>query len=223
MARTVATVLIAFLIGSAATYGFVKYHQSTVERGLLAKLLMVEEQLTETKKDLLGYTKFTDYLAVTKSAVADQMKFLAARVDREYAHVEHIQKSKLGFKSDATIIVNYAVEYSIGYDLRPESFSVSGDEKGITVTLHRPEVVASPAVRIISHEIPSKGILIDEKAAVIALDERLHAIARDRARAIRDDEAVIALCEKKLRDFLHDFLAKQPNVRVVPVITFAYK
>jgi hypothetical protein len=160
---------------------------------------------------------------VTKSAVADQMKFLAAKVDREYAHVEHIQKSKLGFKSDATIIVNYAVEYSIGYDLRPESFSVSGDEKGITVTLHRPEVVASPAVRIISHEIPSKGILIDEKAAVIALDERLHAIARDRARAIRDDEAVIALCEKKLRDFLHDFLAKQPNVRVVPIITFAYK
>ena len=42
------------------------------------------------------------------------MKFLAAKVDRDYTYVEHIQKSKLGFKSDATIIVKYAVEYSVG-------------------------------------------------------------------------------------------------------------
>jgi hypothetical protein len=87
----------------------------------------------------------------------------------------------------------------------------------------RPEVVASPAARIISHEIPGKCILIDEEAAVIALGDRRHAIARERAGAIRDDGAVIALCGKKLRDFLHDFLAKQPNVRIVPVITCSYR
>ena len=51
---------------------------------------------------------------VTKTAISEQMKFLAAKVDRDYTYVEHIQKSKLGFKSDATIIVKYAVEYSVG-------------------------------------------------------------------------------------------------------------
>jgi hypothetical protein len=33
------------------------------------------------------------------------------------------------------------------------------------------------------------------------------------------EEAVIALCERKLGEFLRDFLAKQPNVRAVPMIT----
>jgi hypothetical protein len=87
----------------------------------------------------------------------------------------------------------------------------------------RPEVVSSPAARIISHEIPSKGILINEKVAVIALGDRRHAIARERPGAIRDDGAVIALCGKKLRDFLHDFLAKQPNAHGDPVITCAFR
>ena len=94
---------------------------------------------------------------------------------------------------------------------------------GITVTLNKPELVASPSVKIISSEIPSKGILIDEKAAVIVLQQQLLPIALNRVKDIQKDEAVVALCEKKLGEFLRDFLAKQPNVRVIPVIKFAYK
>ena len=41
--------------------------------------------------------------------------------------------------------------------------------------------------------------------------------------AISMEEAVIALCERKLGEFLRDFLSKQPNVRSVPTITFAYR
>jgi len=37
------------------------------------------------------------------------MKFLAVKIDREYVHVEHIQKSMLGIKSEATMIMKYAV------------------------------------------------------------------------------------------------------------------
>ena len=44
------------------------------------------------------------------------MKFLAVKIDREYVHVEHIQKSMLGINSEATIILTYAVEYSFGFD-----------------------------------------------------------------------------------------------------------
>jgi hypothetical protein len=117
----------------------------------------VEKTLSETQSDLLGYTTFTQYLEVTKKAISGRTKFLAARIDRDYVHVEHINRSALGIKSDATIILNYAVEYSVGYDLSPESFSVSGDATGITVTLKKPELVASPAIGAISHEIPARG------------------------------------------------------------------
>ncbi len=222
MKRTIASVLVTLLISSTVTYAYLQYQQDQDQR-YLAKLLLVEEQLSTAKSDLLGYTKYTDYLTESKKALEGRMKFLAARVDREYVQIEHIQKSTLGFNSDATVIVRYAVEYSFGYDLRPDRFTVSGDKQGITVTLSKPELVASPAVNILAHEIPSTGVFIDEQAAVIALQQQLYGVARRRAVALRNDEAVIALCEKKLAEFLRDFLAKQPNVGVVPVIRIAYR
>lgn len=223
MRRTIAIVFIAVLIGSAITYRLLQPSEGRSLTDVLAKLIKVEEELSQTKSNLLGYTKYTDYLSVSKTAMSEKMKFLATKVDREYVHVEHIQKSTLGLESEATIILNYKVEYSFGYDLKPDNFNVSADKDGIVVTLHKPELVASPSVDIRSHEIASNGVLIDEKAAVIDLQQKLLGIAKTRTLAIQKDEAVIALCEKKLGEFLHDFLAKQPNVKVIPTIKFAYK
>ena len=211
------------VLAAAATY---QHRQSAAEHhqsDLLSKLHVVEQTLSETKQDLLGYTTFTQYLEVTKKAISGRAKFLAATIDRSYVHVEHINRSALGIKSDATIILHYAVEYSVGYDLSPESFTVAADATGITVTLKKPELVSSPAIGAISHEIPGKGLLIDEKAQVIALQQQLITAAAKQGDAIKHEEAVIALCERKLGEFLRDFLAKQPNVRAVPMITFAYR
>jgi hypothetical protein len=133
--------LAAVLISFAITYCFLHDQQ----REVLGKLFVVQEELSETKEALLGYTRFTNYLTESKAAISEQMKFLAAKVDREYVHVQHIQTSTLGISSDATIILRYAVEYSFGFDLRPEQFAVTGDKNGITVTISKPELVASPA------------------------------------------------------------------------------
>lgn len=223
MGKTIVAVAIALLIGSACTYSFLHLREGEYEHDLTAKLFTVEQELSQTKTNLLGYTKFTDYLAVTKTTMSEQMKFLAATIDREYTLVENIEKTKLGLRSEATIIVKYAVEYSVGYDLKPESFLVTGDQKSITVTLKRPDIVAAPAVKMISHEIPSKGFLTDEKEAVIALQQQLHIVAKKHGYEVKKEEAVIALCEKKLGEFLRDFLSKQPNVKIVPAIKFVYK
>jgi len=151
----------------------------------------MEKTLSATKQDLLGYTTFTQYLEVTKKAISGRAKFLAATIDRNFVHVEHIKRSTLGIKSDATIILNYAVEYSVGYDLSPESFTVAADPAGIIVTLKKPERVSSPAIGVISHEIPGKGLLIDEKEQVIALQQRLITAAAKQGDAIKQEEAVI--------------------------------
>jgi hypothetical protein len=221
--KSIATIVVALLIGSAVTLWFLRNRQDEHQQSLLGKVQLVEEELSNTKQELLGYTRFTAYLSESKKAIEAQTKFLAAKVDREYVQVEHIQKTTLGWKSEATVILKYAVEYSFGFDLRHDRFTVTGDKNGITITLAKPELVASPAVNILSHEIPASGIFIDEQEAVITLQEQLFNMAKTHANDLKNDEAVIALCEKKLADFLRDFLAKQPNVRVIPVIKFAYK
>jgi hypothetical protein len=220
---TATAIAITAALAAAATYEYLHASADPHQSAIQSRLHAVERTLSETQNDLLGYTTFTQYLEVTKKAISGRTKFLAAKIDRNYVHVEHINRSALGIKSDATIILNYAVEYSVGYDLSPESFSVSGDATGITVTLKKPELVASPAIGAISHEIPGKGLLIDEKEQVIALQQQLTIAAEKQGNAISMEEAVIALCERKLGEFLRDFLAKQPNVRALPMITFAYR
>jgi len=41
--------------------------------------------------------------------------------------------------------------------------------------------------------------------------------------AMAQEEPIRALCEKKLVDFLRDFIGKQPGVKQVPAITVVYK
>ena len=223
MKKIVVSVIVALLIGAIGTFGVVQYREKQEQLDLLARLHTMEEVLSETKKEFLGVTRYTDYLTTTKTALTAQMKFLAATSDREYVHIEHIQRSRLGLKSEATIIVKYAVEYSAGFDLRPENFSLSADKSGILVTLKKPQLVASPAVKLISHEIPSNSVLIDEKSAVIELQQKLHHVALKQGQNVVKQEAIVALCEKKLANFLHDFLSKQPNVTIVPALRFSYQ
>jgi hypothetical protein len=224
MNRALTAIAITASIAALAAVSTHQYRQSAAaehhQSDLASKLHVVEQTLSATKKDLLGYTTFTQYLEVTKKAVSGRAKFLAATIDPAYVHVEHINRSALGIKSDATIILNYAVEYSVGYDLSPESFTVAADATGITVTLNKLELVSLPAIGAISHEIPGKGLLIHEKAQVITLQQRLITAAVKQGDAIKQEDAVIALCERKLGEFLRNFLARQPNVRAVSMIKF---
>jgi hypothetical protein len=46
--------------------------------------------------------------------------------------------------------------------------------------------------------------------------------AKAQGTAMASETPILALCEKKLIEFLHGFLAKQPGVKVVPHITVVY-
>jgi hypothetical protein len=215
--------VIVLLTGGVVALGFSYIKQRDEQHELVEKLLKVKEQLSVTTDTLLGYTKYTDYVSETKKTVEGQAKFLAAKVVREYTLVEHIQRSVLGMKSDATVIVKYTVDYSVGFDLKPGSFDIAGDRNKLKVTMNRPELVAAPAVASVTHEIVSKGVITDEKAAIIAIQQRLSLIAKTHSAAILREPAVIALSEKTFGAFLLDFMGKQPGVKFVPVIEFAYR
>ena len=164
--KTLITIIVTTSLGVTATLWVIRSQHLAEQQELLARLNLTTEKLTATQDSLLGYTRYTDYLSESKRALEGQSRFLAARVDREYVQVEHIQKSTLGWKSDATVILKYAVEYSFGFDLRPDQFSLDGDMNGITITLSKPILVASPAVKLLTHEIPSKGVFIDEPIVI---------------------------------------------------------
>ena len=208
------------LVTAGATYWYTIKHEEHI---LFEKLLTVQQELIVTKQHLIGYTKYTDYVTESKKAITEKMKFLAADVEREYTHIEHVVRGVAGFESSGAVIVKYQVDYSFGYDLKPGNFSISGDKTGLIVTLSKPALVATPAVRMISHEIISKGFFTDEKAAIINIQQQLHTLAKMKGNQIKKEEAVISLCEKKFQEFLVDFLSKQPGVEVIPTIKFVYK
>ena len=222
MTKTLTVAMVALLAGSAGTFGYMHYQENKQNAELAARVLSMEQEAVTLKDNLLGYTKYVDYLSITKMALTERMKFLAAKVDREHVQVQHLQKSILTLKMDATVMVTYTVEYSVGYDLQPTNFSVAAEHGGIVIRLKKPELVASPAVKIVSSQVLGTGLGIDEKGALIELQQQLPEIALAKGKDIPNDEAVIALCEKKLGEFLQDFLAKQPNVKIVPTIKFVY-
>lgn len=186
---------------------------------------MLETQIEDTsiKNELFGYTKLTDFIASGKRVLMEQSKFMAVKVTHDYDLVEHLQTGRFGLTSNATVIVGYSVEYAFGFDLNPGSFELMATPAGIEIRLGKPILVASPAVTPLRYQIADRGFLTDEKAAVIAIQQRLPAIARNKGLTMAQEELIRAACEKTLVEFLRDFMGKQPGVRYVPNIIVVYK
>lgn len=173
-----------------------------------------------TSKGQNGSTR-TDYVATTRHALAARTRFVGATVSRSYTHIEHIEKPFFGLRSEATIQVAYRADYAFGYDLAPGRFAVTGDHNGIVVTLSKPRPVATPAAVLVSYRIPDHGLLIDEKRAVIELQQLIQPLAENNAASIAEEAAVAALCERSLRSFLQAVLARQSGRP--PLLVIAYR
>lgn len=213
----------ACLLSAGVMYVVLDYRTYDERKKALENVLRAQAEAASATRKLLGYTKYADYLSVAKQAIEEQMKFLAAKVVREYVHIEEIQKDALQLKSDATVIVKYSVEYSFGMDLKPESFELLGTASGIEIKIGKPTLVAAPTVKPLSYEIPGVGGLVDEKGTVTEIHHKLPALAQRHGAAMASEDAIRALCKMKLMEFLCDFLAKRPGVQQVPVISVVYK
>lgn len=215
--------LFAFLIGAAFAAASARLLEARSEASALDRVAELEEVVVSKTRELLGYTKYTDYLTLGKKSLSEQAKFLAVQVVREEGLTQVMNKSVIGISSEATVGVWYTAEYSFGYELSPERYDIVRTDSGIEIRLDRPGLVATPAVKSLRHKILSGGVFTDEKAAVIRIYEGAAKRVEAQGLAMASDEAVVALCEKKLVAFLHDFLARQPGVKMVPTITVAYR
>jgi len=186
----------------------------------------ISESMGEkTTKDgtLLGYTKYKDYLAASKSVLGERTKFVGTTVVRRYTINRGVESSLLGLKSRGALVVTYSAEFSFGYDLAPGSYDVVDTPAGIEVRVASPTVVTAPAVRDLHHQVLASGWFTDEREAALKLYEESSNVARAEGARMQGDAEIVALCEKTLTAFLHDFLAKQPGVERVPAITVSYR
>lgn len=213
-----AALAVCLLTAGAATW----WAQNRVNNAL-AQTASLQRQVTELNTALLGYTRYTSYLTAGKQTLAEQMKLLAATVVREEGATQIIEKSVLGMASTGVVAITYTAEYAFGYDLNPQAYELRATDAGIELHIHRPALVAAPAVTKLQHRILSGGLFTDNKGAVIKLSQEAAKRARDQGEAMASDPAVLALCEKSLTEFLYGFLAKQPGVKQVPRISVVYK
>lgn len=220
MKKNVAAAAVAGLLVAALFLGWEKFQPADP---LEAKVRTLQAEVISQREELLGYTKYTDYLYASKKQLQGQMRFIAATVVRREGYTRVVDKSILGVKFNSIVAISYTSEYSFGYSLRPGDYDINSTATGINVTLRKPVLVAGPATSKLSHQILSGSVFANSQAAVIGLYQGLDKRTLESGRVLAADEAVVALCEKKLVAFLHDFFAKQPGVARIPNITISYK
>lgn len=208
---------------AGVTYVVMDYRFHGERQGAMESVLNVQAEAGSTKKKLLGYTKFMDYLVPGKQILSEKMKFLVAKVVREYVYVENLRKETLKRDTNASLIVRYSVEYSFGFDVKPDGFEILGTPGGIEIQIKRPSLITPPAIKSSSHEIPSGVAPFEEKETVAEIYRKLPEFAQQHGSIMSSDESVRALCEKKLIEYLRNFLVSQPGVVQVPGISIVYK
>ena len=211
------------VVGVVATAGGAAWWAQRRVQTALADVAHLQQQVTALQTTLTGYTRYTSYLTAGKQTLAEQMKLLAATVVREEGATQIIEKSVLGLASTGVVAITYTAEYAFGFDLSPQNYELRAADTGIEVHIHRPALVAAPAVTHLQHRIVSGGLLTDDKGAVIKLAQEAAKRAQKQGEAMAAEPAVMALCEKSLTGFLYSFLSKQPGVTQVPHITVVYK
>ena len=197
--------------------GYIQY------RSLEERVLIAEETASTTQQELVGYSKYTDYIAKGKQTLQGDTKLITAKLNQESKWIEHVDKKVLFFKTSGTVIMNLAAEYNFGFDLSPGKYDVVPTKTGLEIRVGKPIPVARTSVQLVSWDIASRSLLIDEQKAALDLITRIQPAFDEQAKVLAQSEPVRALCEKKLIEHLSSFLGKQPGVKFVPQITVAYR
>ncbi|WP_332876199.1 hypothetical protein [Massilia sp. S19_KUP03_FR1] len=214
--------LFAATLAAALLLGW--YAARYADRTRDAQAQQLQSLVTTTQQELAGHTSYTSYLTAGKQTLGGQVKLLTATLVREEGLTQIIHRTILPhLGSSGTVAIWYAAEYAFGFDLRPDQFELRATSSGIEVRVKKPALVATPAVSKLTYKVLEGGVLVDEKAAVLKLYEEAAGRARRQGAAMASDPAVVALCEKKLLEFLYGFIEQQPGVKVVPRITVVYR
>lgn len=190
---------------------------------LADQLLQAQTDAQNSKKQLAGYTQYTEHLEVARQAAVDRIKASPVRVLREYSHVATLAKAKYHLKSDTTVIVKYAVEFSFGVVSSVNDLGVAPASNGVNVTLRPPTPIGEPRIRTVSHQVFGDHELPDRQMALADIQSQFLPLAYSHGQVLCAEELVRALCSLKIEQALRDALSQQKGVRHLPAIFSSYK
>lgn len=212
------------ILCAAGVYVVMEYHHFGERQKAGNLLLKQQTEVSTTRKELEGYTKYASYLGAAKTHLTDNAKGLQAKVVREYLHAETFNRDTKTLKAPVTILQRYHVEAQFAFDLKPGNFELVAAPTALEVHMRgKPSLQGIANARPLSHEITNEGVLENEPVAVKQIQQKLIAVAQGQAEAIGLEEATTVLCERKVADALRALLITQAGVRQVPYITFLYK
>ncbi|QDL54642.1 hypothetical protein [Rhodoferax aquaticus] len=215
---------VSSLLGAGGMYVILEYKNHDDRQVAHTKLSKLQAEGSNAKRELQAYVKYVDYVAGAKQVVVDQAKTLTAKVTREYVHVEHIPKDPIKLKPPGLVIVKYAVEFTLGVDLKADGFDISARPSGLDIKIGRPSLIGTPSVKEISHEFPIEGVVADEKHTLDEIKKAMPAgLALKFAGALASDASAQALIERNIIECVLSHLAKQPGVVHLPSITISAK
>ena len=177
-----------------------------------------------TKREIVVTKKTVDYETVLEMAIAEKSALVTLTVSADRLRNRKMETS-INYtplpSSTALVRVGYNVEYTIGYVFKPGRFSVRGGVQGLVVTLARPSFVARPSVKLKSYKIIESGFLIDEKTALLELQQHILPVEERRASQMLARPDVLPRSEQVLRGFLQSVVRREGEA--VPPITFNYR
>lgn len=211
------------LLSAGMVYVVLKVTHAGESQTLADQFLKVQAELAATKKKLLGHTKFAEHLESSKPALVDLLKPPAAKVLREYVHVEKLSKDTHKLKADATVIVKYAVEFVFALDGNADSLVVAELANGASLKISRPTLLGEPTVKTLSDQVVSSSDLPDKAAVLADIHTKFAASARSYGLAMCSEEGVRMQCKLKAMEGLRDVLAKQAGVSHPPAVFVDFK
>lgn len=213
----------AGVLSTLMVYVAMKVSHYGENKVLADQLLRVQTDAENCKKQLAGYTQYTEHLEAARQAAADRVKASPVRVLREYSHVAALAKAKYNLKSDTTVIVKYAVEFSFGVATNTNDLVVAPASNGVNVTLRPPAPIGEPRIRTVSHQVIGDHELPDRQMALADIQSQFLPLAYSHGQALCAEEPVRALCSLKIEQALRDALSQQKGVRHLPAIFSSYK
>ncbi len=181
-----------------------------------------EEQLATAKEEAAAFTKFADGLGKIRDSFAGAGGSLTTTLVEEISRTETLQKGVGPALANGSATIKLSVEYVFGYDFAAGKAEVVAAGKGVQVRLAPPVLIGEPKLKLVSFTFPPKTVSGEEEKVA---QDMLQAMAPEfaaKGKALAENEAIRAVCEKLLIAHVRGLLEKQPGIKLVPDITVSY-
>jgi hypothetical protein len=170
----------------------------------------------------VSIAQWRHYASVIREATAQKSSFLTMTVERDMIREQAIEVRVLGVPSRGRVRVNYHVQYPIGYVLG-DKLQLRGDGDKLVVVLDKPELIADVAVKLKGYQTIDSGFLVDEKEALLKLQQAIQPESQAQGPAILNRPGIIPTSEKALLSFLKPLVAKAASGQAPPDIRIEYR